>query len=132
MAYVYKKVKKSILFGKNPGEKFLLAMATEGKVDTEMLCEFIMRNSTISEQDVKILMRSLTEVISENIEMGRGVNLEELGVFSPNFMKKSFCFHNRYQVSPEWRTFGRYTAIYRYRHPSFGSAETCRCCRIRC
>lgn len=88
MAYVYKKVKKNILFGKNPGEKFLLAMATEGKVDTEMLCEFIMRNSTISEQDVKILMRSLTEVISENIEMGRGVNLEELGVFSPNFKTK--------------------------------------------
>lgn len=46
MAYIYKKVKKNILFGKNPGEKFLLAMATEGKVDTEMLCEFIMRNST--------------------------------------------------------------------------------------
>lgn len=74
--------------GKNPGEKYLLAMAPEGKVDTDMLCDFIMKNSTISEQDVKILMRSLAEVINENIEMGRGVNFEDLGVFSPNFKTK--------------------------------------------
>ena len=88
MAYTYKKTKRTITIGADPGEKFLLAMAHEGKVSTEMLCEFIMRNSTIAEQDVRILMRSLAEVINENVEMGRGVNLQDLGVFSPNLKTK--------------------------------------------
>ena len=30
-------------------------------------------------------MRALADVINENIEIGRGVNLKDLGVFSPNF-----------------------------------------------
>jgi predicted histone-like DNA-binding protein len=63
-------------------------MASEGKIDTEQLCKYIEKNSSISEQDIKILMRALAEVISENVEMGRGVNLEELGVFSPNLRTK--------------------------------------------
>lgn len=88
MAYTYKKTKRTITMGADLGEKFLLAMAHEGKVSTEMLCEFIMRNSTIAEQDVRILMRSLAEVINENVEMGRGVNLQDLGVFSPNLKTK--------------------------------------------
>ena len=38
----------------------------------------------VSEQDIKILMRVLADVISENIEIGRGVTLDELGTFLPN------------------------------------------------
>lgn len=84
MAYKFKKTKKTITVGKNPGEKYVLAMASDGKVDTDMLCKYIERNSSISEQDIKILMRALADVISENIELGRGVNLEDLGTFLPN------------------------------------------------
>lgn len=88
MSYKFRKTKKKITVGKNPGEKYVLAVASEGKIDTEMLCKYIGRNSSISEQDIKILMRALADVISENIEIGRGVNLEDLGVFSPNFRSK--------------------------------------------
>ena len=80
MAYRYKKNRRTITLGENPGEKFVLTMASEGKIDTEQLCKYIEKNSSISEQDIKILMRALAEVISENVEMGRGVNLEELGL----------------------------------------------------
>lgn len=88
MAYRYKKNRRNITLGENPGEKFVLTMASEGKIDTEQLCKYIEKNSSISQQDIKILMCALAEVISENVEMGRGVNLEELGVFTPNLRTK--------------------------------------------
>lgn len=84
MAYKFKKTKKKITVGKNPGEKYVLAMASDSVIDTEELCKYIERNSSISEQDIKILMRALADVISENIEIGRGVTLDELGTFLPN------------------------------------------------
>lgn len=40
MAYKFKKTKKTITVGKNPGEKYVLAMASDGKVDTEQHEEF--------------------------------------------------------------------------------------------
>lgn len=47
MAYTYKKTKRTIIMGADPGEKFLLAMAHEGKVSTEMLCEFIIDRKSV-------------------------------------------------------------------------------------
>lgn len=86
--YRYKKTKKKINVGSKKGDRYVLAMATEGKIKSDELCEFIKRNSSISEQDIKILMRTLAEIVNENIEIGRGVNLEELGVFLPNIKSK--------------------------------------------
>lgn len=88
MAFVYKKKKTTINVGRNPGEKFILATANQGKITDAELKEFIQRNSTLSEQDVNLLYRSLAEVIEENMSLGMGVNLEEFGVFSPNFKTK--------------------------------------------
>lgn len=84
MAYIYKKVKKKISVGKNPGEKYFAAMVSEGKASSKQVCELINKDSTISVADAELLFRALGEVVSENIEMGRGVNLEGLGVFSPD------------------------------------------------
>lgn len=41
MAYRYKKNRRNITLGENPGEKFVLTMASEGKIDTEQLCKYI-------------------------------------------------------------------------------------------
>ena len=88
MAFVYKKKKTTINVGRNPGEKFILATANQGKITDAELKEFIQRNSTLSELDVNLLYRSLAEVIEENMSLGMGVNLKDLGVFSPNFRTK--------------------------------------------
>ena len=85
MAFVYKKKRTTVNVGSNPGEKFVIATANQGKVTDVELKEFIQRNSTLSEQDVNLLYRSLAEVIEENMNLGMGVNLKDLGVFSPNF-----------------------------------------------
>lgn len=88
MAYMYKKVKRTITLGANPGEKYLAAMAVEGKANTKQVCKQIVSNSTVSAADAELLFRALGEIVSENVEMGRGVNLEGLGVFSPNLKTK--------------------------------------------
>ena len=85
MSYLYKKTKKKITLGSKQGERYVLAMAPQNKVTSDEVCQYIERKSSIAEQDIKILMRALADVINENIEIGRGVNLKDLGVFSPNF-----------------------------------------------
>ena len=85
MAFVYKKKKTTVRLGKNPGEKYIVATANQGRVTDAELKEFIQRNSTLSEQDISLLYRSLATIIEENINLGMGVNLKNLGVFSPNF-----------------------------------------------
>ena len=85
MSYLYRKTKKKINVGSNKGERYVLAMAPQNKITSDEVCQYIGKNSSISEQDIKILMRALADVINENIEIGRGVNLKDLGVFSPNF-----------------------------------------------
>ena len=58
------------------------------KIPGKELKEFIRRNSTLSEQDVNLLYHSFAEVIEENMSLGMGVNLKDLGVFTPNFRTK--------------------------------------------
>lgn len=88
MAFVYKKKKMNVVTGSNPGEKFVIATANQGRVTDAELKAFIQSNSTLSEQDVNLLYHSLAEVIEENLSLGMGVNLKDLGVFTPNFRTK--------------------------------------------
>ena len=85
---VYKKKKTNVRLGKNKGEKYIVATSNQGRVTDAELKEFIQRNSTLSEQDISLLYRSLATIIEENINLGMGVNLKNLGVFSPNFRTK--------------------------------------------
>ena len=83
MSYLYRKTKKKIVLGSKKGECYLLAMAPQNKITSDEVCQYIEKNSSIAEQDIKILMRALADVINDNIEIGRGVNLKDLGVFRP-------------------------------------------------
>lgn len=85
MPYIYKKIKRLITVGSNPGEKFLAAIANQGRITTDQLMAYVQSTSSISEQDITLLFRSLAKIIKENVEMGRGVNLQDLGVFLPGF-----------------------------------------------
>ena len=67
---------------------FVIATANQGRVTDAELKAFIQSNSTLSEQDVNLLYHSLAEVIEENLSLGMGVNLKDLGVFTPNFRTK--------------------------------------------
>lgn len=83
MAFVYKKKKQLVTLGQNPGEKYVVATANQGRVTDAELKEFIRRNSTLSEQDVNLLYHSFAEVIEENMSLGMGVNLKDLGGCMP-------------------------------------------------
>lgn len=88
MAYRFKKVKKTITLGANPGRKYVAAMAVDGRVTTDQLFEFVERDTSIDHADIEIMFGALSDAVEENVEMGRGVNVKTLGVFSPNFRAK--------------------------------------------
>ncbi len=89
MAYEYKKVKRTITLGRNPGEKYLATMAIEGSKKNADLIKHIERNTSIAKEDITILFRDLAVVLEETISSGQGVKLDGLGTFSPNFRTKS-------------------------------------------
>lgn len=86
--YVYKKMKRIITVGNNPGEKYIAAIANQGTMSSDELLEFIANDTSMSRSDTILLMRSLAEIIEENILAGRGVNFKNLGVFTPNLRTK--------------------------------------------
>ncbi len=89
MAYEYRKVKRKISLGKDPGEKYLAAMSVAGKKTNADLIEHIERNSSIAKEDITILFRDLAAVVEEAVSSGQGVKLDALGTFSPNIRTKS-------------------------------------------
>ncbi len=84
MAYRYKKTRKKISFGANPGVRYVAAMAVDGRVKTDQLFEFVERDTSIDHADIEMMFGALSDAIEENVEMGRGVNIKTLGTFSPN------------------------------------------------
>lgn len=84
MSYKFKKTKRRIAVGKNPGEKYVATIAIEGKVNKKQIMEFIEHDSSIAAPDIEILIGALSTAVSENSELSRAINLKELGVFSPN------------------------------------------------
>lgn len=88
MAYKFKKIKKTITLGANPGKKYVAAIAYENTVSKKEVADFIEKDSTIAPADIEILFGALSDAIGENVAIGRGVNMKSLGVFSPNFKSK--------------------------------------------
>jgi predicted histone-like DNA-binding protein len=65
--------------------KYYLTLARRQRLDFEKICQLISERTTLNAYEVEFVLSVLQDVAIENLQLGRGVNLEELGVFSPNF-----------------------------------------------
>ena len=89
MAIQFVKVKKNIVFGPNPGEKFIARIEREQSVNLDYIAEQIAGASTMSKADVMGVLQQLQVEMSYHLLRGASVRLGLLGTFTPNLRAKS-------------------------------------------
>jgi predicted histone-like DNA-binding protein len=89
MSIPYVKVKRNILFGDNPGERYIARIVREQFVDLDLIAEQIAGASTMSKADVMGVLQQLQVEMSYHLLRGASVRLGILGTFTPNLRAKS-------------------------------------------
>lgn len=89
MAIQFVRVKRNIIFGPNPGEKFIARIVREQSVDLDYIAEQVAGASTMSKADVMGVLQQLQVEMSYHLLRGATVKLGLLGTFSPNLRAKS-------------------------------------------
>ena len=89
MAIEYVKVKRNILLGDNPGERYVARLFRGQDMDLDMIAESISNSTTLSYADVLAVLKSLELEISRNVLNGSAVKLGYLGSFIPSIKAKS-------------------------------------------
>ena len=85
----YVKVKRNILVGNNPGEKYVARLVRNTDVSLDELAESIANSTTITYADVLATLKALEIEISKAILSGSAVKLGYLGSFIPQMNAKS-------------------------------------------
>lgn len=89
MAIEYVKVKRNILLGNNPGERYVARLFRGQDMDLDMIAESISNSTTVSFADVLATLKALETEISKAILNGNAVKLGYLGAFIPSIKAKS-------------------------------------------
>ena len=85
----YVTVKRNILLGNNPGERYVARLFRGQDVDLDSIAESISNSTTISYADVLAVLKALEMEISKVVLNGSAVKLGYLGTFSPAIRAKS-------------------------------------------
>lgn len=89
MAIEYVKVKRNILLGNNPGERYVARLFRGQDMDLDMIAESISNSTTVSFADVLATLKALETEISKAVLNGNAVKLGYLGAFIPSIKAKS-------------------------------------------
>jgi predicted histone-like DNA-binding protein len=89
MAIEYVKVKRNILLGNNPGERYVARLFRGQDMDLDMIAESISNSTTISYADVLATLKALETEISKAVLNGSAVKLGFLGSFIPSIKAMS-------------------------------------------
>jgi predicted histone-like DNA-binding protein len=89
MAIQFVRVKRNIIFGPNPGEKFIARIVREQSVDLDYIAEQVAGASTMSKADVMGVLQQLQVEMSYHLTRGASVRLGLLGTFTPYLRSKS-------------------------------------------
>ena len=85
----YVKVKRNILVGNNPGERYVARLFRGQDVDLDTIAESISNSTTITYADVIATLKALEIEISKAILNGSAVKLNYLGSSIPSLNAKS-------------------------------------------
>lgn len=89
MAISYVRVKKNIVTGYNPGEKFFAKIFRNGDVSMNDLCIEISQSTTVGYPDVLACLKALEINVSRHILNGQAVKFNLLGSFIPSIKAKA-------------------------------------------
>ncbi len=84
MAIKYVKTKRHILFGNNPGEKYVATLHRSSDVSIDQLCEEVSHATTVSYPDVLAVLKAMEIHISAHVQNGSAVKFGMLGAFIPS------------------------------------------------
>ncbi len=84
MAIKFVKTKRHILFGNNPGEKYVVRLHRSSDVSMDQLCEEISHSTTVSYPDVLAVLKAMEIHLASHIQRGSAVKFGLLGAFIPS------------------------------------------------
>lgn len=70
-------------------EVFHLVISKQQRLDFEKMCNMIAERTTISPHEVSFVLAELQEVVVENLQLGRGIELGRLGSLETSLNAKS-------------------------------------------
>ncbi|MBR5254221.1 MAG: hypothetical protein IKV46_04185 [Bacteroidales bacterium] len=85
----YVKVKRNILLGENPGERYVARLFRGQDVNLDTIAETISNSTTVSFSDILAVLKALEMEISRAVLSGSAVKLGYLGSFFPTISAKS-------------------------------------------
>lgn len=116
MAIEYVKVKRNILLGNNPGERYVARLFRGQDMDLDMIAESISNSTTVSFADVLATLKALEIEISKAILNGNAVKLGYLGAFIPKIKAKSQSEAERVDASTITRFSCRFYPSQKFKH----------------
>ncbi len=84
MAIKFVKTKRHILFGNNPGEKYVARLHRSSDVSMDQLCDEISHSTTVSYPDVLAVLKAMEIHVSAHVLRGSAVKFGMLGAFIPS------------------------------------------------
>lgn len=116
MAIEYVKVKRNILLGDNPGERYVARLFRGQDMDLDMVAESISNSTTVSYADVLATLKALETEISKAILNGSAVKLGYLGSFIPSIKSKSQLEVDKVDASTITRFSCRFYPSTKFKH----------------
>lgn len=114
----YKVVEKNAMVGRLKGKRVYKAQQIlTGRINSDTLFHHIAKGSTVEYADVKAVVYGFAESLSEYLDMGYSVDVEDLGIFRPTFGSeeveagKVFTFRNLHPLHIRFSPRGLLDAI---------------------
>lgn len=85
----FKKVKRTIHVGNNPGVKFMAQIVRGETIDFNSMADMIEKSSTVSKADALAVLEQLQTTASWMMEAGHSVRFGSLGIFTPTAKVKT-------------------------------------------
>lgn len=76
--------KKNVYSHGKKDEKYFLTLPGRDRLDFEKMCNLISERTTLNTYEVEFVLSVLQEVVIENLELGRGIELGKLGYLEPS------------------------------------------------
>lgn len=120
MGLKFRMAKYRMQLGKHKGKEMYVAKSIlSGRVSYQQFCEEVAEASTVQTADVKAVFDRAVRVIRRNAMLGRSVEVEDLGTFTPTFgsepVDKAEDFNTRahirnvrltFRAKPSFRSLG--------------------------
>lgn len=99
MALEYVVTKRVFGFDKDKNEKYVAKSVRSGRVSFSKMCGKVSRLCGVHRKVVDLVVSGLVDMIAEDIDDGKSVQMGEFGIFSPTFVLRVRMMRRKYRLS---------------------------------